>query len=235
MNKLSLLMTLALGVSASHFDHAQASIAHASAKKPHHTRDAAHGPAARTTGTPWEASYNAEAAGKLDVALSVLGELPAADRTGYLASYRRGWLLYRLARYADAVTAYRIAISQEPVGVEARIALLLPLMALTKWNDVTQVAEEIFKIDPDNYLTMQRLALSKFSSQHFAEAETLYRRILLLYPSDIEMRASLGWTVLRMGKQAQAAALFNQVLAVSSLNASATAGLLEASGKKAER
>jgi tetratricopeptide (TPR) repeat protein len=235
MNKLSLLLALTLGVSASHFDHAEASVAHANAnaKKLHRSGDTTRGPAARTAVSPWEASYNAEATGRLETALDVLAELPPAERNAYLASYRRGWLLYRLGRYAESVSAYRIAVSQEPAAIEGRVALQLPLMALTKWNDVTQVAEEVLKVDPENYLTMQRLALAKYSTQHYPEAEALYRRVLMLYPSDIETRACLGWTLLRMGKQPQAVAMFNQVLAVSSLHVSATQGLQEASGRKA--
>jgi len=189
----------------------------------------------RQDASAWEASYNAEAAGKLEAALSALSELPSQQRTGYLADYRRGWLLYRLGRYAESVTAYRSAVGKEPAAVEARVALLLPLIALTKWHEVAQVCEGVLKIDPENYLALQRLALAKFSSQRFAEAEALYRRILVLYPSDIEMRAGLGWTVLRMGKQAQAAALFSEVLDVVGSHLSATQGLRAAQGQKAQR
>jgi tetratricopeptide (TPR) repeat protein len=183
----------------------------------------------------WEASYNAEVAGKLEAALSALSELPSQQRNGYRADYRRGWLLYRLGRYAESVTAYRSAVSKEPAAVEARLALLLPLTALTKWSELAQVCEAVLKVDPENYLALQRLALAKFSGQRFAEAEALYRRILVLYPSDIEMRAGLGWTVLRMGRQAQAAALFSEVLDVAGSHPSATQGLRVARGQKAER
>ncbi|MEY4579990.1 MAG: hypothetical protein RL701_4693 [Pseudomonadota bacterium] len=234
MNKLLFIAALTLaGAPVSELHSAPAARASLTVQRKSHPEK--RGPAARgDTASPWEASYSAEAAGKFDTALSALALLPSGQRDCYLAEFRRGWLQYRLGHYAESVTAYRSAVSKEPGAIEARVALLLPLMAASKWNDVTQTAEAVLQIDPENYLALQRLAFAKFSTQHFAEAETLYRRLLVLYPSDVEMRAGLGWTVLRMGKQAQAAALFSQVLEVAVSHASAVRGLQAARGQKAE-
>jgi tetratricopeptide (TPR) repeat protein len=236
MNKLSLITALVLGAGGAQGHPALQQSTSGAGTASQAISDDVRGPAARgDASSAWEASGNAEAAGKLDVALSVLANLPVAQRNGYLATFRRGWLQYRLAHYVESVVAYRSAVGKEPAALEARLALLLPLMALTKWQDVSQVAEDVLKVDPENYLALQRLALAKFSTRRFAEAEVLYRRLLVLYPSDIEMRSALGWTVLRMGKQAQAAALFTQVLDVAGSHVGATRGLQEAGGNKAER
>jgi tetratricopeptide (TPR) repeat protein len=236
MNTLSLIAALLLGAFAAQPAHRSPPSAGTDYTLFRAERARPVGPLAGVaSATAWEVSYNAEATGKLDVALSSLASLPSAERNGYLASFRRGWLLYRLGRYPDSVAEYKTAVGLEPAAVEARVALLLPLMALTKWNDTAQVAQSVLKIDPENYLALQRLALAEFSTQHFGEAETHYRRILALYPSDIEMRTALGWTLLRMGKQAPAVAAFNQVLQVVSTHVSATRGLQEARGQKADR
>jgi tetratricopeptide (TPR) repeat protein len=173
----------------------------------------------------WQASYDAETAGKFEQALDELKRLPAPQRDAYLANYRRGWLYYRLGRLAQSVASYVAAVNLEPASIEARVAVLLPMMALEQWRDVELTAQEVLKRDPENYLARQRLAFAKYSTKHFSEAEVLYRRLLVLYPSDVEMRAGLGWTVLGMGKAKDAAALFNQVLEVSSAHAGATRGL----------
>ena len=228
MNRLSLVVALGLGVGAPHSPHGFGPAEHARAV-PRTAADAStvvQGPAANgDASSAWEASYAAEAAGKLEAALRALDGLPAARHVSYLADLRRGWLQYRLGRYLESVSAYRYAVSKEPAAIEARVALLLPLMALTKWQDVTQVAQDVLKIDPDNYLATQRLALAKFNTARFQEAEGLYRRLLLLYPSDLEMRAGLGWSLLRLGKHAQASAAFSQVLEVNRYHESATRGL----------
>jgi tetratricopeptide (TPR) repeat protein len=176
----------------------------------------------------WQASLGFEAAGKFEEALSALSGVPAPQSSSYLVNYRRGWLAYRLGHYADAVNAYSVAASLEPNSVEVRVALLSPLIAQSKWNEVAQAAQDVLKLDPENYLALQRLAYAKFNTQHYPEAETLYRHLVQLYPSDLDMRAGLAWAALRMGKQKEAVALFNEVLDVSADHASAASGLYEA-------
>jgi tetratricopeptide (TPR) repeat protein len=180
----------------------------------------------------WAASVAAEFAGKFDEALNALTQLPSPQREGYLASYRRGWLLYRLGRYAESSAAYNVAIALEPSGIEARVALMAPQMALTKWDDLANTAQEVLKRDPENYLALKHLAFAKFSTQRFAEAEALYRQLVQLYPGDVEMRVSLAWTVLRMGKQKEALDLFSQVLEIAPSHVSAAVGYREASAHR---
>ena len=182
----------------------------------------------------WKASYAAEAAGQFQAALTALTELPQAQRDGYLASFRRGWLLYCLSQHAESAAEYKQAAMAEPQSIEARLGILLPLMALTRWNDVVALAEDVLKRDPENYLALQRLAFAKFSSEHFPEAEVVYRRLVAHYPSDGEMRAALGWVLLRMGKKKEAVSFFEQVLEVSPDHVSATAGMRLANAPRAK-
>ena len=160
----------------------------------------------------YQQSYAAEAAGKLDEAISALGRLPAPQRESYLAHYRRGWLLYCLGRFAEAVSAYGKASALEPGSVEARVAVLLPLLAQKRWDDTAAAAQEVLRRNPENYLATLRLAFAKFSSKHFAEAEVSYRKLRVLYPADLEVRTGLAWTALRLGQQKDALTMFSEVL-----------------------
>lgn len=194
----------------------------------HPEADAAPSPAALV----WKASYLAEAAGQFQSALDALGNLPSPQREGYLARFRRGWLFYRLNRHEESAAEYKLAAMADSASIEARVGLLLPLMALKRWNDVAVLAEDVLKRDPENYLALQRLAFAKFSSEHFPEAELVYRRVLQHYPSDMEMRAALGWVLWRMGKQKEAVAQFKQVLDVLPEHTSAIAGLRAATAPR---
>ena len=49
-------------------------------------------------GDQFQRSYDAEAAGKAQDALTALDSLPAPQRDGYVAQLRRGWLLYKLGK-----------------------------------------------------------------------------------------------------------------------------------------
>ena len=189
--------------------------------------DSSHSAAARA----WQASYSAEAAGNYDAALEALDQLPGALRQSYTASYRRGWLQYCSGRHAESIAAYGAAIESEPEAVEARVAQLLPLMATSKWRELIKAAHDVLKRDPQNYLALQRMAYAQFNSQRFPEAEQSYRRVVKLYPSDLDMRAALGWAVLRMGKQPEAAELFRGVLELSPKHASASSGLQAAAAR----
>ena len=177
----------------------------------------------------WQASYAAEAVGNFDAALQALDQLPGAQKQGYLANFRRGWLNYSSGRHSESIAAYGTAIALEPEAIEARVAQLLPLMASGRWPELIKAAQETLKHDPQNYLALQRMAYAQYSSQHFPDAESSYRRIVKLYPSDVEMRAALGWAVLRMGKQPEAAELFRSVLELVPKHVSATSGLQAAS------
>jgi tetratricopeptide (TPR) repeat protein len=176
-------------------------------------------------GRAWSRSLAAEQAGRLEAALSALDALPQPQHSSYAALFRRGWLHYRLAHHEQALIAYKAASLLNPRSIEARLAMLLPLMAQERWDEVVVIAEQVLRRDPDDYLALSRLAFAKFNSQHFPEAEAVYRRVVELYPSDLEMRAGLGWAVLRMGKQPEAAALFREVLDLSPEHESAKAGL----------
>jgi tetratricopeptide (TPR) repeat protein len=224
MNKLILITSLVLGSSTCGAD---ADLA--LADRPHASDiPQANQQAARA----WQTSYAAETAGNYQAALDALAQLPSPQNTAYLACYRRGWLQYRLGKYAESVAAYNTAILLEPANVEARVAQLASLVALSKWNDIIQAAPAVLQRDPENYLTLQRLAFAKFNTQHFPEAEQMYRHLVQLYPSDIEMRAGLAWAVLRMGKQKEAQSLFADVLELSPSHASAQAGLKESSVRR---
>jgi cytochrome c-type biogenesis protein CcmH/NrfG len=232
MKQLAIVLLMLLGSSTcgSEADHAKAD------RLPPEVADAPKPSAASLAAAhAWQASYSAEAAGNLEAALNAMSELPGPQSAGYLATYRRGWLQYRLGRFSDSVAAYNTAVLLEPSAVEARVAQLVPLMAQQKWHEVEAGAEEVLKRDPENWLALQRLAFAKFSTQHFPESEQLYRRIVQLYPSDVESRAGLGWAALRMGKQKEAAALFTEVLEMSANHQIAARGLYEANRKKAKQ
>jgi len=57
------------------------------------------------------------------------------------------------------------------------------------------------------------------------DAELSYRRVLEAYPADVEMRAGLGWSLLKLGKAEEAARELRLVLEVAPRHVSAKAGL----------
>ena len=152
----------------------------------------------------YQRSYDHEASGHYGEALRDLGALSAGEQESYLARLRRGWLLYLAARYPESIAAYRQAIAVARDSVEARVGSLLPLIALRQWTEVEQGARAALELDAANYLAGLRLAFAVYNRGRYPEAEALYRRVLARYPSDAVARSGLGWSLLKLGKRAEA-------------------------------
>lgn len=162
----------------------------------------------------FQQSYDREAGGKFQEALAVLDRLTPPRKESYLATLRRGWLLYRLGRYAESVEAYQRAITAAPQSIEARVGLLLPQQALKHWSESEATAKAVLAIDPQSYLANLRLAYTLYNLGRFTEAATLYGQLKDHYPSDPEPRSGLGWSLLKQARTAEAAREFRELLAI---------------------
>ena len=80
-------------------------------------------------------------------------------------------------------------------------------------------------VDGRNATALARLGLAQYSAGNFSGAEATYRRLTEDYPSEMDYRTGLGWALLKLGKSAEAKAIFDGVLAVSPDNVNAKAGL----------
>lgn len=186
---------------------------------------AASGVAASSDASVWRQSYQLEAKGQHDAAASVLEELTDGGRQRYMYTLRRAWLAYLAGRHVQAVAGYRAAVKAQPQAVEPRLGLMLPLMALRRWQETEQVGHDVLRIDPHNRIAKQRVALALYRLGRFKEAERTYREVLARYPSDVEMRAGIAWCLLRQGQKDEARRLFAEVLIVAPDNVGARAGI----------
>lgn len=173
----------------------------------------------------FQQSYDREAAGKLNESLGALDSLPAARQGTYLSQLRRGWLLYRLGRYADSIEAYGKAIAVAPKAIEPRVGILLPQQALRRHADAEAQARTVLGMDPQNYLATLRLAFSLYSIGRHGEAAGLYAHLKELYPSDADVRSGLGWSLLKQGKTAEATRELRELLSIHPRHALAKQGL----------
>jgi tetratricopeptide (TPR) repeat protein len=173
----------------------------------------------------FQRSYDSEASGKNADALAAIDALPAPQHDGYVAQLRRGWLLYKLGKSAEAIDAYGKAVAIEPRSIEARVGALLPAMALRRWADTETGAREVLKLDPGNYLANLRLAFAVYNLGRYPEAAALYKRLAESYPSDVDVHGGLGWSLLRQGRANDATTEFRAVLDIAPRNALASDGL----------
>lgn len=170
-------------------------------------------------------SYQLEAAGKASAAVKALARCPSAQQNTYFYQARLGWLRYLAADHPGAIKAYQRAAKLGPRAIEPLLGVMLPQMAMRRWKDAADMARAALRKDAKNFLANSRLAWALYNLGRFAESERVYRRVLELYPANLEMRSGLGWAQLKQGKKAEAQKTFRGVLAVSPKNSAALDGL----------
>jgi len=167
-------------------------------------------------------SYQREAQGDYTGARSALPSPDEVDAT--ILGMRSGWLHYLDGDYDNAVRAYQAVIRYQPSIVEARLGLTLPLMAQAKWVDVLTQCDAILTAHPGEPTAGSRRAWALYNLGRFAESEAAYADLLVRYPTDVELRAGLGWAQCRQGDTPRAQATFATVLSLDETHASALEG-----------
>jgi tetratricopeptide (TPR) repeat protein len=173
----------------------------------------------------YQRSYDREALGDYGSALDALTAMPRAEQGGFIHQLRRGWLLYLLGRYEESIAAYEAAVRTAPEALEAKLGLMLPQMAVRRWQDAERTGREVLEVDALSFLARRRVALALYNLGRYAEAEALYREVLVQYPSDVEVLSGVAWSRYQQGDVEEARRLFREVLHYSQNNASAIEGL----------
>lgn len=176
----------------------------------------------------YEYEYKQDYENALQCMLRILKSYP----NDYFACLRVGWLYYLSGKYSISAFYYQKAVNLKSDTIEPKLGLLLPLMAAQNWQSVKSVALAILKIDNLNYSANSKLAYSYFCLKEYNRAEKYYKKLLKLYPGDIEMKVGLAWTYLKQGKTKEAKKLFNDVLLLSPYNNSALSGFELLSNKE---
>ena len=163
----------------------------------------------------FQESYILEAKGKHKEALKKAEEVLKHDPNEYVAQLRVGWLLYLDEEYTESVIAYRKVVAMKPSAIEPKLGLMLPLMALRSHSEAIKVAQKILRVDPQNYLARSRMAFCLYLMGRYEKAGREYEKLLVLYPSDVEMMAGLGWSQLKKGKKEDARSTFTRLLHIA--------------------
>lgn len=143
----------------------------------------------------------------------------------YALNLRMGWLLYADGQFAPSIEYYTKAIALMPNSIEARFGIVYPLSALNKWDDVLKQYEEILKVDPNQTLANYRAGLIHYNKANYAKAKPYFDKFVALYPFDYDACHMAAWTLLNLGKPAEAKPLFQRALLNRPADKSATEGL----------
>ena len=168
-------------------------------------------------------SYATEKNGDFTAALDPLKKV--YDESSYELNLRLGWLNYNAGLFDEAIIFYGRAQKLKPYSEEARFGLILPLAALGKWNDVIKIYDAILETSPNNSVALYRLGLIYYGRKDYNKANTLFKKVVDLYPFGYDGLLMLGWTSYFLGNTSQAKVLFNKVNLYNPGDKSANEGL----------
>jgi tetratricopeptide (TPR) repeat protein len=147
------------------------------------------------------------------------------DESSYELNLRLGWLNYNAGLFDESVIFYNRAQKLKSYSEEARFGLILPLAALGKWNDVIKIYDAILEVSPNNSVALYRLGLIYYGRKDYNRANTLFKKVVDLYPFGYDGLLMLAWTSYFLGNTSQAKVLFNKVNLYSPGDKSAKEGL----------
>jgi tetratricopeptide (TPR) repeat protein len=166
-------------------------------------------------------------------AIKALTELTGPDQSSYYTQLRLGWLNYSSAKYTEAETAYKAALQALPKATEAKLGLVLVLLAQLRFADAETLSKEVLAQDPGNYYANLRLAYALRNQLKFDQAETVNKLLLERYPTDVSVLLEAG--LVKVGQKNKEAAdqIFRRVLLLDADNVIANQQLGRTGKKKA--
>ncbi len=168
-------------------------------------------------------SYDLEKASNYNAAIAELKKVYKIDE--YFVNIRLGWLYYLAKNNAESLKYYRIAIKLKPNSIEAKFGCVKPLSALELWDSVKEQYLEILRIDPNNTRASYWLGVIYYNRKEYAKSEKLFAKVYSLYPLDYDSVIMQAWTKYRLGKKAEAKALFSLALTLTPNDKDALSGL----------
>lgn len=146
-------------------------------------------------------SYAFEYETQYSKAITAITELHSDS---YQINLRLGWLYYLSKDYVKSEQYYKKAVQIEPSSIEARFGLVLPISALSNWNNVLQVYLDIVKLDPNNSIANYRIASIYSTQKDYVKATNYVSKVLKLYPFDYDSNLLLGKIFMAEAKNIEA-------------------------------
>lgn len=133
---------------------------------------------------PWTESYRLEGLYQYDAALKTLDIVANKDPNNELLALRRGWLHYLSGNHSKSIDYYKKAMSVNGQSLEARLGIILPLMAQQRWREAMLEANKVLEIAPWNYTAHIRLLITEEALKQWPTMEKHAQQLVARYPTD---------------------------------------------------
>ena len=160
----------------------------------------------------WQQSYALEATGKYTDAMAAIDAVPANGPDAELKLLRRGWLFYLPGRFEESIREYRLAIDKNSRSVDARLGVIMPLLAAKRWAEAEKAAKAALDVAPNNYTALLRLVIAQEAQQNWQGMFVTTKAMSEAYPTDTTALVYLARSLAWMNKTADAKATYAGVL-----------------------
>ncbi len=160
---------------------------------------------------PWQESYRLENLFQYDAALNALNSVSADNE---LVLLRRGWLNYLKGSNSKSIDYYQKAIQKNTKSLDARLGIILPLMAQQRWREAASNAKKILEVAPWNYHAHVRLMATEEALKQWSDLEKHARSVAERYPSDADAFVFLGRAYRMLGNDKAAKQAYQKVLEI---------------------
>ena len=159
--------------------------------------------------SPWQESYRLESNFQYDAALNALNGVSSDSELVFL---RRGWLNYLKGSHSKSIEYYNKAINKNEKSLDARLGIILPLMAQQRWREAASNANKVLKVAPWNYHAHARLMATEEALKQWSQLEKHARSVAERYPSDVDALIFLARAYRQLGNENAAAQSYKKAL-----------------------
>lgn len=163
---------------------------------------------------PWLQSYQLEAQGKYVEAANVIQPFITNTVKSEFALLRIAWLNYLAKNYNSAIDRYQDAISFNPNSFDARLGVMLPLMAQSRWREAAVYAEQVLSTAPWQYYAHVRLMACEAAQLQWEKLEKHAKTVSERYPSDADSLVFLARAQANLNKTEAAKNAYQKVLEI---------------------
>ena len=157
----------------------------------------------------WQESYRLEALYQYEAALAALNSVGSDNE---LALLRRGWLAYLQGAHSKSIDYYNKALSKNAKSLDARLGVMLPLMAQQRWREAALNANKALEVAPWNYHAHLRLMITEQALKQWSELAEHASAVTERYPSETDPWIFLARASRKLGNEKIAAQAYRKAL-----------------------
>ena len=161
---------------------------------------------------PWAESFRLEALTQYESAAKSLEKIIKDNPNNEFAILRHGWLNYLRGAHNESIRDYQKALDINPESLDARLGLMLPLIAQQRWREVASHANKALQVAPWNYYAHVRLMISEEGEKKWDTLAKHATRVNQRYPSDPTVLVYLARANVWMKNDSAARRAYEQVL-----------------------